>query len=475
MKPLRISLAFFFLLLAWRLGNASSQDGEEKLPYTLYPDHCRAVLELLKGEGDPHEVTGAIDEALHGAILRGDLKKISELLTLRGAAGVFSRTSDARTARLLFQDPNWFSRFLHNLDEGDDLDGALKVLRTLYDFDSKQFARRFEFCLAYAMVWDRFRGHGWVRSPMEKDTMIETYKFFLKNENKMLIKPGALPCELNVFVAGTRLSSEEREWVLKNYRAKSLNPYTVYSSVPWTLNNPITLSPGHGKGLETPYTLENIKKIGGCCMEQAYFTENVFRLFGVPAAYTSGRGSRSGAGHAWAGVLQTKSKKAREWDFGIGRYQSHHYYKGELRDPTNPNKTLTDSEVKLLSAFLKDAGSLSKMEESNFYLDAALWAEVNLREKMEDSGRTVEKMDLQRDLLVKSLEAAKFNVKTWQFLSQLAAERRMSEKPAAFWIEKAAKYTLEDYPDFTVDLLGGFLGCIEDPTLSDFSFFKITS
>ena len=93
----------------------------------------------------------------------------------------------------------------------------------------------------------------------------------------------------------------EREWIHKNYRSGGLNAYAIYRSVPWTLNNQVTLSPGHGKGLDLPYTLEKIKEIGGCCMDQAYFTENVFRLFGVPAVYTRGRGRGGGMPRARLG------------------------------------------------------------------------------------------------------------------------------------------------------------------------------
>jgi hypothetical protein len=449
--------------------------GDEKLPYPIYPEHCRAVMDLINGEGNAYGVVESIDKAIEDTIVahRGrDIKKIKELFTLQRAAELFSKAKDTDTALLLFNNPEWCSRFLHNLDEDDNLNGALRVIQTLHEFDPDRFAKKYEFCLAYAMVWDQFRGHHWVEryTEMEEGMMLATYKFFLKNERKMLVKPGKLPCELNVYVVGTRLSAAERDWIYKNYRAKGLNAAAIYRSVPWTLNGKVTISHGHKKGLDLPYTLETIKKIGGCCMEQAYFTENVYRLFGVPATYTHGRGNRSGAGHAWAGVLQVQGKK-KEWDFEIGRYDSHHYYKGELSDPTNMDKSLTDSEVKILAALLNDAGSVDKIEESYYYFDAALWLDDYRPSPAGDGEDSFDKESLQRELLLKSLKAARFNAKTWRYLSRLASEKKMSEKRADYWLDNAVKYTIGDYPDFTVDLLGGFLGCIENPR-KKYTIFK---
>jgi len=252
---------------------------------------------------------------------------------------------------------------------------------------------------------------------------------------------------------GTRLTAEERTWVLSK-----ISPNTsadgLYTSVPWTQ----TLSPAHDKGAGTPYTLANIQKMGGVCMEQAYFTETVLRLYGTPAVYTHGRGSTSDSGHAWVGYLRLAPRV--EWDFSVGRYREHHYYKGEVQDPTDSRRALTDSLVKMTGALLK-AGSIDKIEEGNYYLDAAHWAYKGMPESALE-GKNITRADLVRNLLTRSLEASPYNGTTWLYLAELAGEKQMSTKDAAFWVDKLFAYTVKDFPDFTVDGLERFLGCITD-------------
>ena len=116
---------------------------EEKLPYPSYPEECRAVTDLIHGKGRSDLVLEGLDLAIADVIVKDggrDLKKIRELFTLRKAAELFSNAKDPETATLLFSDPSWCSRFLHNMDRDDNLDGALRVIRTLHDFESRTMA-----------------------------------------------------------------------------------------------------------------------------------------------------------------------------------------------------------------------------------------------------------------------------------------------------------------------------------------------
>jgi hypothetical protein len=443
----------------------SVNDG--KIPYACYPEHYKNVKTLLQGEGNAKEVLVDLDNELREEVGSGDIRKLGELFTLRYAAEGFHDlgSRDRGMALLLLDNPGWCSRFFHNLDEKDDLAGALQVLRRLYSHDPKAFPDRFEFCLAYAMVWDRPGGHWWAddTAAIEEDTMLRTYRFYLKNERKMRFKPGSLPCELNVFIVGTRLTAAERNWVLKNYERSALRAEVIYLSVPYTFPSPKALSPMHGRGQDVLYTLMNIKKYGGCCVDQAYFTENVFRLFGIPAVLTHGQSYRfEGPGHAWVGVLHKQSKKPAQWDFSAGRYESGWFYRGALNDPTDVNNVMTDSEVKILAACLEGADSINRLEESNFHLDASRWAEDNLYGGRSGFEKAEKPEDFRNKLLFDSLNAARYNPKTWRFLSRLALEGKMSEARALYWAEAALKFTSEEFPDFTMQLLDAFTSCIKN-------------
>jgi|GEM_PF-2208512 len=460
------SFCLISLLVLFLCGSLFPADQEP--PYPLYPDIYRMTIDALDGEQALCDALERIDAALPDAILNDDIDALGELLTLRQAALLFHGLEGAakQTALMLLDQPHWCSRFLHNFDSDDNLIAALEVLARLHDHDAKAFEDRFEFCLAYAVVWDRFSGHHRVDTAgaLKTNLMLDTYDFFLKNRKRMAIQPGKLPCELNVFVVGSCLSPGDRQWVLKNYRTQDLKASTIYHSIPWTLDSDDTVSPGHGKGLNIPYTLKTIKKSGGGGMERAYFTENVFRLFGIPAIYTVGQASTTGAGHAWVGVLRSQPNGPCQWDFDPGRYDSTWLYKGEVKDPTDTGDILTDSEVKIIGAFWSDAGSIKKVEKSYVYFDAALWVAAHLDHSATVAGKPIKIDTLQRNLLSTSLAVSRFNLNTWRYLSRSAASGKLSESRALFWANRAISLTIEDYADFTVDLVDGFIASVETPS-----------
>lgn len=449
--------------------------GKEKQPYPHFEEHGKAVLRLIEGHGDAEEVVRRIDADLDGCMQKGDIRKTGRLLTLRRAALSFSTVSDANreTALLLLDEPDWCSRFFHNLDRDDDLAGALSVIRRLHAHDPEVFSDKFEFCLAYAVVWDDFASQSWLDSlgTKKNGTMLGTFRHYLDNEKKMVFAPGRFPCEINIYVVGTRLSREERDWVLGHYRARGLRAHDLYGSVPWTLNDEKTLSPSHGKGLDIPYTLENIKEIGGCCMDQAYFTESILRLFGVPAVFASG------STHAWVGVAQPGPKDSLVWDFNVGGREDmrrmwrgrpvvdlrEQYFSKQALDPTNgAGRTLNHTEVMLSGAFWSHAGSIGKIEESHHYLDAARWLQELPAENLSGEGDRRKREQLRHSFLLKSQKAGRFNIRTWRFLASCAEAGTLGADRARFWSGEANKHLIRDYPDFAVELLGALVKSMEN-------------
>lgn len=520
---------FFVILTGSAVASGPTSAAETKKgrakgqPYPLYPAIYQQVKEGLAA-GDVKAAVEAIDQALPAVLAPPDPRKaaaamslkagkgtkadkaakpaddskptaapitpknqyqhLEQLLTLRAAAVTFAKADDKEMVSFLLDRPRMCSRFLHALDAQDNLDGALKVLKQLREADPGQFEKWQEFCIAFAVVWDDFQGHWWVDriGPFEDGTMLSNYKYYLKNKSRLVMDPGELPFELGVYVVGTRLSEAERQWILSNVRPQeTANPSQLYASVPWTKK----LSPAHNTGEGIDYTLANIRQHGGVCMEQAYFSENVLRMHGIPAVYTSGRGLRDG--HAWVGALMMRPKVG--WDFSFGRYSYDHYYKGEVNDPTAPRSTLPDSVVKMSAALMK-AGSIDKIEEGYFWCDAARWA----ADQPEAVWKTIEpeaaapeaasaakakkgasvrgkapaqeltKADRVRALLEKSLKVSPYNGGTWRYLSELAAQDgQMNEEQARFWAGKLFDLTIEEFPDFTVDCVDRFLACIKTP------------
>ena len=186
---------------------------DDKSPYREYPRYYNAVKAVVKGDVPKEKALGAFDKVLTKRFTEeGDRvprKEVEELFCLRKALEVFSQAGEAHREMmlLLLANPEWCGRFVYALEPGDKLEGALRVLEELRAVDAREFERRFECCLAFALVWDDFHGHWWVdkHTPLPENAMLDLYRFLLAHERKMVYRPGKLPYELGVYVVGSRL------------------------------------------------------------------------------------------------------------------------------------------------------------------------------------------------------------------------------------------------------------------------------
>ena len=448
-----------FLIFPGLLFSSLALAGDKPLPCPLFPDLCRKAASLIEGTGRENRVIPDLDRALREPVVRGDIEKMSQLFFLRRSSELFVGLDgrNRETALLLFQNFPWGSRFLQNFDDRDDLGGALGVLGDLHSAFPDALGERFEFCLAFSLVWDDSFGHDWAgrRRGFAQVSVAESFRHFVDNESLMRIKPGALPCEMSVFVVGSRLLAAEREWVLKSYGTGDLDAPSIFNSVPWTLDRDLTLA--HGRGPEIPYTMKNIRQTGGCCMEKAFFTENACRLFGVPAALVTGR---AGTGHCGIGVLQGRPGERMAWDFEAARCDRVSRFNGIVMDPTDAGGFMTEAEVELAGDVLNGEDALRRIGESHLFLQASLWAGAVLPETFQHEGERYSRKRIRHDLLERSLDGARGNVKAWRLLSRLASAGEMSEKRALSWAVRLIALTLEDYPDFTVERISDLIGCV---------------
>jgi protein-tyrosine phosphatase len=75
------------------------------------------------------------------------------------------------------------------------------------------------------------------------------------------------------------------------------------------------------------YTLQDIEKTGGICVDQAYYSAMIGKGRGIPTLYFSGQGVDGG--HAWFGYLSGNGK----WNLDCGRYANQNFAKGYALDP----------------------------------------------------------------------------------------------------------------------------------------------
>jgi hypothetical protein len=461
------SLCFAGICLAGPTASATPA-AAKKSPYPFYPELYDQARAVLSGTGDVKALAKNIDDELAKAVLpaaKSRDARLNQLMTLRGLAALAATAvKTERSALLLFllDHPLYLSRFEHALSGTGKFEGGLAVLQTLRDYDPAKFEDYREFCIAFAAVWADFHGYWWADKtcgPVKPEAMLDLYKYFVTHPDQMFIRPWELPFELSEYVVHSRVTPEERLWVLQNY-PKNQDAYAIYKGVPWTF----VLSPAHGKGLGIDYTLMNMKKMGGVCMEQAYFTEQVFRLHGVPAVFMDGQGRRPG-GHAWIGVFLLSPKP--HWDFSAGRYEGDHYYSGGAPDPTNCHgiNQLTEAQIQLTAAvFSQGNASLANIEKCYCYCAAADWVRRILPEKSDDAAAPGRDR-LVLDLANEALKANPYNERVWSLTLAQAKDGKMTSEQAMEWAKKLSDATLDAFPDYTVAGIGAFLDCADKPDL----------
>jgi len=177
-------------------------------------------------------------------------------------------------------------------------------------------------------------------------TMLESFQYYTDPKRKFRFSPRKLPFELSRYLADTRISIEERTWAAQRYaRTRNLGPTyfdVKYDHGFYRDNTPKKIS-------ELPYTLQNLLKVGGVCIDQAYYACQVAKSLGVPSAIVTGKGI-SGMGHAWFTYFQMNPAATdASWSGGAGRYSSQLYFTGQVTDPAT-GEGILDSELVLLGS-----------------------------------------------------------------------------------------------------------------------------
>jgi len=176
--------------------------------------------------------------------------------------------------------------------------------------------------------------------------MVESFNYYTNPKRRFRYDLKKMPYELSRYLADTRLNIAERNWAAKKYfRMADLGP--AYFDVKYDYDYYLKKMPKKIAALD--YTLPNLFKVGGVCIEQAYYASQVAKALGVPAAIVYGKGE-SGIGHAWFTYFQLNpAGTSASWSGGAGRYQSQLYFTGDVYNPAT-GKRIMDNELVLVGA-----------------------------------------------------------------------------------------------------------------------------
>ncbi len=358
-------------------------------------------------------------------------------------------------------------------------DEAMARLGELIGAEEKQVLACPQLAVAFATSVPRSRTPEKLRA-----TTLASFRYYTgKVRFKYNVK--TMPYEISRYLAAdTRLSIEERKWVLRNYGRHPSPPKTFFD-VKYDYDHYREGTPK--KISRMPYLLPNLRKVGGVCDDQAYYAAEVCKALGIPAAQVGGRGA-TGSGHAWIACLKYTGKRA-VWDSSTGRYKEHLYYVGQLKNPATGGR-IKDSELMLTS--LAAQLPLEQREQADALTILALLVDKALRDKRQVDVAIINKLAEVHDAtlvkgskpkanikwvkavraidvsLVEELLEAVFNknlvhTRAWELVVDMCKSERLSTKQMVRFMDVLAKRTAKTHPDYSYDLIMRIAPTIKDP------------
>ncbi len=269
------------------------------------------------------------------------------------ADGTLGDIAGPALAKELLADAALLHAFLSTISEKDYAPLVFKNLRSLRESRPDSWREYGHLAIALAVVNDsalpEIWPHAQVTAPLVPKEIppveIQFDRWIRANESRQLehdprqLSPGQLKFVVDAFVAESELV-----WARKNIRLVRANFHRAFSQVRYRKDRADAQKFFWN---QAPYTLEEIRKQGGICVDQAYYAMIAGKARGLPTLFFTGQG-RDG-GHAWFGFM----KRDDLWELDVGRYSQQNYAVGQALDPQTW-QPISDHELKLLAARFRD-------------------------------------------------------------------------------------------------------------------------
>ncbi|MFC1499122.1 hypothetical protein ACFLS1_11740 [Verrucomicrobiota bacterium] len=228
-----------------------------------------------------------------------------------------------------------------------DEDDKAKVLRTWFDLweSDEECYKYYNLAIACAVVFDKPLRINRNHKDYNKDTEINVqarYNYFRQAADNKTLKTSldTLPAWELIWVVDADVPDHELEWANSHVKYSRKTWSEAYRSIKYRMDKL-----NKGNSIYENYTLKEIKKEGGICVDQAFFAATSAKANGIPAILFTGEGQRGG--HAWFGYKSS----TKEWNMNAGRYQADKFATGHALDPQTRERVkeqnfyiLTDSQ-----------------------------------------------------------------------------------------------------------------------------------
>jgi transglutaminase-like putative cysteine protease len=330
-------------------------------------------------------------------------------------------------------------------------------------------------------------------------TTVESFNYYSDPKRQFRYDLKEMPFELSRYLADTRLNIAERDWAARKYfRTADLGP--AYFDVKYDNDSYMKKVPKKIDALD--FTLPNLFKVGGVCIEQAYYASEVAKALGVPAAIVYGKGE-SGIEHAWFTYFQLNpAGTSASWAGGAGRYQNQLYFTGNVFNPAT-GKQILDSELVLVGAAAllplkrreqaESATALAKIaaeacreggKEGDVEPLKALAADYQARQDqakdttapkvMLDWVKAKNKIDTAMigGLLDLAIQRNIAYGQAWQTIVSLRKEKRLSVAKLDSFFNVLIGKTAEAYPEQSCQMILELVPTLEEPAKRDAAYKK---
>jgi len=241
--------------------------------------------------------------------------------------------------------------FVEKLDPLDDKKEALKILLHLAETKPDDLHEYPALGIAYSLVFDQPFPDDWPHHQVAQSAVpigdldvVDRFNFYVQanRDKKTELDLTQVPFEDLKFLVDSKVKLSELTYAQASHVSYK-DFFNAFFSI--TYDESRVQSAGNmvlNWDLPT-YTLHDIEKHGGICVDQAYYASILGKGRGIPTIFFTGQGS--GGGHAWFGYLMRQLK----WELDCGRYANQNYPKGYALDPQTWQQikdTAVDYQVK---------------------------------------------------------------------------------------------------------------------------------
>ena len=319
---------------------------------------------------------------------------------------------------------------------------AFAILARLHANDAKAFAENAAMAVAIALVHDVPPPLDWPHRQVSEQALPralvapeEVFAYFksLDAAAKSLQRRENLDAGELRFLVDLALSETDRAWVQQSVRTPLAKLAETYSMIAYRTDR---LADGRFVWEGASYTLPEILREGGICVDQAYFASQAGKARGVPTLIF--RGAALDGRHAWFGYLGV----GQRWNMEGGRDRSQNMITGLAHDPQTW-MDISDHEIAFLSeGFRREKNARDSQLHAAFA--SRLSAAGRVREA-EVAARTATRLERR-------------NLEAWDTLLALVPEAGKARESMA----REAASSLTAYPDEQTRYLGVVIASLRE-------------